>query len=273
MDQFKGKTVLIAGASSGIGAASARRFAAAGANLVLVARKPEPLQALAQEIDRDGSVLAAPADVTDDAAIESLLRTAVERFGGLDILVNVAALHARGRLQDVSPSDLGRMIDVNLKAPLLLTRRALPYLLQSKQASIVNVASLAGRTGVPGESTYCATKFGLRGLTFALAEELRGTSVTVSVVSPGPIETPFILDDLEHVPDLALSIRMSSAEQVAALIVKSAADGKLERVIPGRSRYLTTFAYLFPGIARWIRPSLIRKGQRVKARYRARESN
>lgn len=271
MGRFENKTVFIAGASTGVGAASARRFAAEGAKLVLVARQPERLQALAHTLDRDGSVMAVPADVTDDAAMEAILHQAVQRFGGLDVLVNSAGFHARGHLEEVSPSDLGRMIDVNLKAPLLLMRLALPYLRRSKRGAIVNVASLAGRIEVLGEATYCGTKFGLRGVSFALAEELRGTNVTVSVVSPGPIETGFILADLERVPDLAFSVRMSTADQVAALIVQCAADGKRERVIPWHSRYLTTFGYLFPRVARWLRPWMIRQGRKGKARYRAQQ--
>ena len=113
-------------------------------------------------------------------------------------------------------------------APLLLTRAALPYLRRRGAGAVVNVASLAGRVPLPHEATYSAAKFGLRAFSFALAEELASTKIRISVVSPGPVETGFILTDLEHVPDLVFSQPMSTAEEIAALVVEAARGGARE---------------------------------------------
>src|SRR5581483_2734001 len=107
--------------------------------------------------------------------------------------------------EERSPEELVQIVNVNLTAPILLTRAALPYLRRRGAGTVVNIASLAGRVPLPHEATYSATKFALRAFSFALAEELAGTKIRISVVSPGPVETGFILTDLEHVPDLVFS--------------------------------------------------------------------
>jgi short-subunit dehydrogenase len=162
------------------------------------------------------------------------------------------------------------MVDVNLRAPILLTRRALPHLIASGRGAVVNVASLAGKVPVPGSVAYSATKFGLRGFSMALADELRGTGVTVSCVSPGPVDTQFILAELDTVTDLTMSQPMVTADQVAALVVRCALDGKLERATPRLSSALTTAGYLAPGLRRMLRPMLERRGRRNKQKLRER---
>jgi short-subunit dehydrogenase len=157
---------------------------------------------------------------------------------------------------------------VNLRAPIVLTRLALPYLRKSGGGAVVNVASLAGQVPLPHEATYSATKFGLRAFTYALADELRGSGITASVVSPGPIDTGFIWDDLENVPDLVFSQPMSSPEQVAAAVLDCAADGRVERSLPRVSGWLATAGYLFPALPRAVRPLLEAQGRRAKARHR-----
>ena len=164
----------------------------------------------------------------------------------------------------------GQIVDVNLKGPIVLTRLALPYLRRSGQGAIVNVASIAGQIPLPEEAAYSATKFGLRGFSFALAEELRGSGVTVSVVSPGPIETGFITDDLDNVPDIVFSQPMSSSEEVARAVLDCAADGRTERTLPRISGALATAGYLVPKIPRLLRPLLTEQGRRAKAKFRQR---
>jgi short-subunit dehydrogenase len=134
----------------------------------------------------------------------------------------------------------------------------------------VNVASLAGRVPLPHEAVYSATKFGLRTFSMALAEELRGTGITVSAVSPGPVDTNFIMADLDEVPDLVLSQPMVTADEVAALVVACAVDGKVERVTPRASAALTTLGYLAPGLGRMLRPLLEARGRRNKRKFRER---
>jgi hypothetical protein len=133
---------------------------------------------------------------------------------------------------------------------------------------VVLISSMSGKQATHGSSLYSATKFGLRGFSMALAEELRGTNVRVSIVSPGPIETGFITRDLDAVPDVVFSQPMSSAEEVAKAVVECAVDGRLERTIPRLSGILATAGYLVPELPRLLRPLLEQQGRRAKERYR-----
>jgi len=264
--RFIDKQVIVTGASAGIGAATARQFAAEGARVVLVARREEALQAVARRIGPDRSLVVV-ADVTDADAMRSMLERTQERFGRVDILVNNAGYHARGPLEQRSAEELVRMIDVNLKAPALLCHMVLPYLRRAGGGAIVNVASLAGRVPGGGAATYCATKFGLRAFSLSLAEELEGTGITVSVVSPGLVATEFFADQIEDVTPLAFSQRMSTAKQVAGQILACAADGRRERAVPPVAGAICTIGYVFPRLRRLVRPWLERRGRANKERY------
>jgi short-subunit dehydrogenase len=188
--------------------------------------------------------------------------------GDLHVLVNNAAFNHRGELLDADPTALAHIVDVNLKAPILLTRAFLPHLVKHAKANVVNVASIAGQVPLPGEATYCATKFGLRGFSMSIAEELRETTVRVSLVSPGPIDTGFLTDDIDAVPDLVFSQPMSTAEEVAQAVLDCAHDGRLERTLPRLSGALATAGYLMPELPRLLRPVLESQGRRAKAKYR-----
>lgn len=262
--RFVDRTVIVTGASAGIGAACARRFAEEGANVVLVARGAAELDKKAKELARLGPVEVVVADVADPAAQERIVQTAAARFGAIHVLVNNAGFNARGPLEDHAPEDLGRVVDVNLRAPITLTRRVLPFLRAAGGGAIVSVASLAGRVPLAHEAVYSATKFGLRTFSIALAEELRGTGITVSAVSPGPVDTNFIMGVLDDVPDIVLSQPIVTADQVAALVLACAADGKVERATPRVSAALTTLGYVAPGLRRILRPLLEAQGRRRK---------
>lgn len=269
-DNFKDKTVVITGGSEGVGAACARRFGDAGANLLLVARSKKNLERIATELRAKTRVETVTMDVSDIDACNNLFKKAEFEFGGVHVLINNAGFHERGAAESITIADLCMMIDVNLKAPIVLSCLALPYLRQSGGA-IINVASLAGRTAVPGAATYSATKFGLRAFTIALAEELRGANVKVATVSPGPIDTGFIMANIDDVSDLTFSQPISTADQVAIEIMKLCANNKVERSMPPVSGLLTTLTYLFPGFARAMRPALESKGRRVKRRLKAQQ--
>ena len=212
--------------------------------------------------------MVAPLDVTDIAGFDKLLARADEVFGSVDVLVNNAGFHSRGKVESVAAEDIARMIDVNLKAPMMATRMVLPYLRQSKRPAVVNVASLAGRTPVPGSATYSATKFGLRAFGLALAEELHGSNIKIASVSPGPIATAFILDDIDTVADITFSQPLSTAEQVAEAIVGLVDNTALDQPMPRISGYLATMSYLFPRLGRGLRPMLEKKGRRTKERLK-----
>ena len=258
-----GKIVIITGASSGVGEAAARSFASAGAKVVLAARTAAKIEQLAQSLGG----LAVPTDVTDLAALRQLVARTLATFGRIDVLVNNAAANARGTLDSLDPDAIATVIDTNLKAPLLLTRLALPHLRESRGV-VVNVASIAGHVPLPHEAPYCASKWGLRGFTFAVRHELKDAGVALCVVSPGPIATPFVLDDLDHVPDLVFSQPILTAEQVAEAVVACAVDRRAERAMPRTTLLLARLVQFFPALQELLRPALEAKGAKVKARLR-----
>jgi short-subunit dehydrogenase len=269
---FQDRTVVITGASAGIGLSCARQFAEAGANVVLVARGAAGLERASAEIERIGPALAIAADVAHPDAPEQIVSGALAKFGALHVLVNNAGMHARGSFADQTSNALAAMVDVNLRAPIALTHRALPHLIASRRGAIVNVASLAGKIPTVGSTVYSATKFGLRAFSLALADELNGSCVTVSCVSPGPVDTQFIMAELDQVTDLTMSQPLTSPDKVAALVVACAVDGKLERAVPRMSSLLTTLGYLAPSLRRALRPGLERRGRRNKEKLRARSA-
>jgi hypothetical protein len=266
MRRFEGKVAVITGGSTGIGRAAAQQFVTEGACVVLAARGADALGRAVEALGPERA-LAVPTDVTDQASATVLLEQAAERFGAIHVLVNNAGYNARGLLEGRDVAGLLQTLDVNLRAPVMLSRLVLPYLRQAGGGAIVNVASIAGMVPLPEEAAYSGSKFGLRSFTLALAEELRGSGVTASVVSPGPVDTGFILTG--DVPDVVFSQPMSSPEQVAERILDCAADGRPERVIPRASGMLATVAYLFPSLRRVLRPILERKGRAAKRRHLA----
>jgi len=268
-NNFKDKTVIITGGSEGVGRAAAVRFAAAGANLMLVARRRKNLEHVAQELRAATRVELVPMDVSDSEACVNLFKKAEFEFGAVHVLINNAGYHQRGPVESVGADDLGHMIDVNLRAPIVLSRLALPYLRQVDSAAIINVASLTGRAPIPYAAAYSASKFGLRAFTFALAQELADTSIKVAAVSPGPIDTGFIMSDIDLVSDLTFSQPISTAEEVADVIIRLCSDNKRERSMPPASGLLATAAYLFPVINRFARPLLEARGRKVKRELRA----
>ncbi len=265
---FKDRSVVITGGSEGVGAETARLFAEAGANLMLAARGKKKLEAIAEELRDKTRVEICPMDVSDTEACVNLFKKVEFEYGRVDVLVNNAGFHARGPLEDIDADDLARMVDVNLRAPIVLSRLALPYLQKSDAAAIINVGSLAGRTPVPGSATYGATKAGLRSFTYAIFEELRETNIKVAVVSPGPIDTGFIMSDIDAVSDLTFSQPISTAREVAQTVLDLCGNRLREQSMPPSSGLLTMLTYIAPSLARYARPMLERKGQRVKARLK-----
>ncbi len=270
MNNFKDKVVIVTGGSEGVGAAAARKFAQAGAKLVLAARTKKNLEKLADELRSITDVQIVAMDVADTDACLNLFKKAEFEYGAVDVLVNNAGFHERGSVESVSADDLGRMIDINLKAPIVLCRLALPYLRRAKDgAAIINVASLAGRAPIKGAAAYSASKFGLRAFTFALAEELRGSDIKLAAVSPGPIDTGFIMANIDAVADITFSQPMSSADDVANEILQLCANDKRERSMPPISGALTTLSYLFPWLGRKLQPLLDKRGRSIKRKLKA----
>jgi len=191
-----GTAALVTGASSGIGAATARRLAGHGACVALVARRRDRLEALAAEIDEaGGTALVVEADITDRTQAEAAVQQAAGRFGRLDTLVNNAGLMLLGPVAGADPEEWDRMIALNVQGLLYTTRAALPHLLQAagqgrrRVADIVNISSIAGRVAWNGYGVYNLTKFGVNGFTESLRQELTQRHVRVGLVEPGGVPT------------------------------------------------------------------------------------
>lgn len=271
--RFTGKTIVITGASAGVGAACARAFAAQKANLVLVARGQQGLDLIKDELAAQTKVLTVAMDVADTDQCLALFAKAEAEFGTVDVLVNNAGMHKRGNLETVSPADVGAMVDINLRAPLMLSCAAIPYLRRAGGGAIVMVGSLAGMAPLQGAATYSGTKAGLRAFAYALADEMRGTDIYVGVVSPGPIDTGFIMDEIDKVEDIVFSQPMSSASEVADVVLSIAAGNKLEIAMPAASGRMVNLGYLFPWLRRYLRPKLYAMGRKNKDKYRHRQIN
>ena len=188
---FDGRTVLVTGASSGIGRETALAFAAAGANVVLVARGAKALAEVATSVRKLGTkAMAIPTDVTKGPAVAACFAKAGRRFGAIDIVVNNAGVMIPSKVEDIRDADLKTMLDVNLFGALHVMQQAVKVMRRQGHGHIVNVASLAGRRGFSPLGGYCATKFALVGMTEALRVELGGEDIHVSLVMPGVVDTP-----------------------------------------------------------------------------------
>jgi NADP-dependent 3-hydroxy acid dehydrogenase YdfG len=210
MTPLEGKVALVTGASRGIGAAVARSLAAEGVRLALASRSGD-------DLGLDGAV-ARPCDVRRPDDLEALAAEAVERFGGIDILVANAGVGAYGPFLDLPADQLEEMIDVNVKGTLYAVRAALPHLLQSDEADIVTLASEAGRRGLPLEAVYCASKFAQVGFTRALDHELREQGVRCSNVCPGGVATDFAMGR-GRTPDMPALAGMMTPDDVAEVVL------------------------------------------------------
>jgi NAD(P)-dependent dehydrogenase (short-subunit alcohol dehydrogenase family) len=190
--------ILITGASSGVGRAAARSFAREGASVALLARRESVLRELADELG--DHVLAFPTDVADPQAVSEAVSGAWEAFGGLDVVVNAAGVGLPTPLESLDDEGWREVIDINLSGTFFVAREAALKMTAGEGGSIVNIGSELSSIGMAQYAPYCASKFGVIGLTKALAAEL-APRVRVNVVCPGPIDTPMMDAELEWYPD------------------------------------------------------------------------
>jgi 3-oxoacyl-[acyl-carrier protein] reductase len=186
-----GRTALVTGAASGIGAAIAEAFAAAGAALCLADRSRGPgLDEVARRCRQSGSeVLTVWADVSDEGGVEQMFGAAHDQLGSVEILVNNAGIVTEGHVRDMPSQMWDEMIAVNLRSVFICCRAGLPSMLEAGFGRIINIASQVGQRGGAGLAHYAAAKAGVIGFTKSLAREVGGTGVTVNCIAPGPIET------------------------------------------------------------------------------------
>jgi len=260
LQAFRDRVVLVTGASSGIGRATAVAFGAAGARVALVARRRPELERVAGELVASGGhALVAPADLTERAQVTACFDAVTRTYGPIDIVVNNAGILLPGPVTELRPEDLDAMLRVNLFGALYVMQEAVARMQTRGAGTIVNVASLAGRRGVTPLGGYCATKFALVGLTEALRTELDGSHVHVALVLPGVVETPMV-EAVEHDPDFVdlwpPALNMPPSWVVWAIF--AAVRFRLVEVsVPPGAATLEKLAALAPGMAdtvvRWAR--------------------
>ncbi|WP_018924834.1 SDR family oxidoreductase [Salsuginibacillus kocurii] len=209
MNSLAGKTALVTGASSGIGAAVAKDLAGRGAGVVLTARRVERIEALEQEIkDAGGEAKAVAADVTKKEDMENVAAVAEETFGTVDILINNAGVMLLSMLKNDQVDEWAQMVDVNIKGVLYGVHAVLPNMLEKGNGHVVNVSSVAGHEVMPSSSVYSATKFAVRAFSVGMEKELSGLGVRVTNISPGVVETELTT----HITDEEVKSRFEGAE-------------------------------------------------------------
>jgi short-subunit dehydrogenase len=234
-----GKVAIITGASSGIGAATARELARRGARVALAARRTRELEAEARAIrEAGGSALPVPTDVTDEVQVTRLVECTREAFGPIDLLVNNAGANWLKPLTETSTTEMIRLLQVNLLGTMLLTHMVLPEMRQRQQGTIICVGSVASHIAI--EPLYSATKFGVRGFSLALRRQLAGSGISVSLVTPGNIRTRMTS---------GLDERMPGPEVVARTIAGLAVKPSREVIVPFKYHAVVWLDRLLPGIA------------------------
>ena len=228
--RFEGKTAVVTGAARGIGFQCARQLAAGGATVVLVDVLEDALKQAAETLAAEGAakVLTYKVDVTDETAVEKMLDEVAEKCGRLDILVNNAGITRDDLLLRMDAKMWDLVIAVNLKGTFLMTKHAARHMLRQRYGRIVNLASVSGLVGNPGQANYSASKAGVVGFTRTVARELAKRGITCNAVAPGFIKTDMTDVLPEKAKEMALAAipmqRMGTAEEVAGVVAFFASD-------------------------------------------------
>jgi len=246
-----GRSIIITGASSGIGAATARAFAAAGARVALAARDAARLEQVARGLP--GQPLVVPTDVTDDAAVAVLVERTVAAFGGVDIVINNAGVGLAAPVAELPAEDLRRALAVDLFGPLALTQAALPHMRRRGRGQLIYVSSVVGLRALPYLGGYAAAKAALDRLTESLRVELRGSGIAVTLVRPGTTRTEFSAHRLGSGRERRrVNSRGAMPEQVAQAILRAANREPRVAYVARADRLIVGFSLLAPRLTDWL---------------------
>jgi NAD(P)-dependent dehydrogenase (short-subunit alcohol dehydrogenase family) len=228
-DELREQVAVVTGAARGIGAAISRQLASMGATVVLAARDNALLERVKHEIeDAGGAAEVAELDLLDESSVESLAKAVETRHRRCDILVNNAGIGVIGKpLIEMSPAEWDRMMGTNMRGPYLMIRAFAPLMIAAQSGHIVNISSLTGHNPFPNGAAYSASKWGLNGLTYSVAEELRPHNVRVSVVAPGSVNTGFSTSNKNG----DKKIQPDDVARVVAMLVTQAPQSFISEVL------------------------------------------
>ena len=266
-EYFKDKVMVITGASSGIGLASARLFASYGARLALAARSIDKLKTLASEISSDPSkVLCIKTDVSIEEDCKNLIESTVKHFGRIDFLINNAGISMRASFSNVDLNVIRRLMDVNFWGTVCCTKYALPYLLESK-GSVTGVISVAGYAGLPGRTGYATSKFAIRGFLETLRMEHQEDGLHVLVFAPGYTSSnvrnaALLADGSPQGTTPKDESNLMSAEEVAQKLAWGLYRKKREMILTALGYWDVWFYKRFPRLMDWVQLNYIRKHEK-----------
>lgn len=230
MQELSQQVAVVTGGSRGIGFGIAKKLASMGASIVITGRNRDDLNRAQQELSASGRIEAVACDVTKLSDVEALARRVRETFGRADILVNNAGIGGGGQpLHELSPEKWDEVMNTNLRGPYYCIRAFAPMMIDRRYGHIVNISSLAGKNPVPKAAVYSASKWGLNGLTYTAAEELRAYNIRVSVVSPGSVDTDFMHSYSGR--DTSKMLRPDDIAHVVAMLVTQAPNGFASEVL------------------------------------------
>jgi NADP-dependent 3-hydroxy acid dehydrogenase YdfG len=246
-DKIEGKVVVITGASSGLGEATARMLSEQGALIALGARRKDRIDALASELSGElGKTIAIQMDVTRHEQVKNLVDIAVKEFGKVDVMINNAGLMPQSLLENLRIDDWDRMIDVNIKGVLYGIAAALPHMKKQKSGHIINVSSVAGHKVGPGSAVYSATKHAVRALSEGLRQEVKPYNIRTTVISPGVVATelpnsvtdPAVIGRIQKLYT-EIAIPADSFARTVAFAISQPADVDINEILfrPTRQEY------------------------------------
>ncbi|MBQ0807525.1 MAG: SDR family oxidoreductase [Porticoccus sp.] len=250
--KLNGSTILLTGASGGIGAAVAKALDQQGAQLLLVGRNEPALKTLKQQLS--GKHLIVLADINTQEGREQIVQQCTQ-CNGIDLMINLAGILDFGFFEQQSDHCIEQTLTTNLVSPMLLCHRLIPILKQREEAAIVNVGSTFGSIGHPGFTTYCASKFGLRGFTEALRRELADTSIRVLYLAPRATDTRLNSDAVTAL-NSALGNKTDSPEQVANELISLVSSNQHQRYMGWPEKLFVWLNALFPSL---VHGALIKK--------------